>query len=1019
MRPLKLTMEAFGAYKKLETIDFTELGTERIFVISGKTGAGKSTIFDAISFAIFGVTNLADREGASMRSDFACDRDLTEVTLTFMLHQKTYYIKRSPQQEIRKARGDGMRSLNQKAELYELTGGEEKLLASSVRDVKVKMEELIQLNVDQFRQILMIPQGEFRELLVSDSKEKEAILQRLAHTDFYKRVENLLFEKQKNLQMQAENTRRELWDVIATEFDDDSLSVSEVEARFEAKIAEQKTELLEKQNELSSLQKISLSAAQNVAVAEGIEADFAQLEKQNELLTELYAQKTDMERHKSRLAKMKAAHNLQPFFGQLKRTDEKLGETKREFEQNEADLKTAEAELSKWEEEKLALTSKQERAEKWRRNKMEFEKMLPKMEQLTKNVTSLETKKAAFKIKELAFKEQETNFGQLTQEMTSLKERLEALSTILEERFHLLEQINEFEMNHKQITENLTKTRQLFEMDQQLFDLKQKKEVYRAELDRVEHIKDDLFATSKKEQAAVLAQHLHEGDACPVCGSEKHPALATFSKKFQMEDLEQALQDVEEHTVRLKEVEEQMARIVWQKEQWEGLDGRDVEKWQEEHTRITSKLEKAKQKQSQLNESLKLRENLKNELTKKEQLKQELTNKLTDLQMEKDQLKRDIELLDTEISWLLTDIPESLRKPEDFHRIHKQVLASLAEFEAHEKTVLEGLETQKNIVSEYTARQKSITEQLAKLSKELANDQTVFEEKRVQLGLNDEAEFHTYLAQIKDIPAIEKELSDYERSLYVAVDRKQVLEEKLKGAEKKDLVKLQKELDEAKNHQSEAEQKMLVVRERGNETNRHFELFISKKAQLLHFEEEYADLGLLADTARGKNDLRITFERYVLATFLDTIVSRANVRLLKMTNGRFELSRKRDKAKGNAQSGLELEVYDEYTGMTRHVKTLSGGESFKTSLALALALAEVVQEMAGGISLDTMFIDEGFGTLDPESLDMAIECLLETQENGRLVGIISHVPELKERIPARLEVTATNQGSKTQFVLNM
>lgn len=1019
MRPLKLTMEAFGAYKKLETIDFTELGTERIFVISGKTGAGKSTIFDAISFAIFGVTNLADREGASMRSDFACDRDLTEVTLTFMLHQKTYYIKRSPQQEIRKARGDGMRSLNQKAELYELTGGEEKLLASSVRDVKVKMEELIQLSVDQFRQILMIPQGEFRELLVSDSKEKEAILQRLAHTDFYKRVENLLFEKQKNLQMQAENTRRELWDVIATEFDDDSLSVSEVEARFEAKLAEQKTELLEKQNELSSLQKISLSAAQNVAVAEGIEADFAQLEKQNELLTELYAQKTDMERHKSRLAKMKAAQNLQPFFGQLKRTDEKLGEMKREFEQNEADLKTAETELSKWEEEKRALTSKQERAEKWRRNKMEFEKMLPKMEQLTKNVTSLETKKAAFKIKELAFKEQETSFGQLTQEMTSLKERLEALSMILEERFHLLEQINEFEMNHKQITENLIKTRQLFELDQQLFDLKQKKEVYRAELDRVEHVKDDLFAASKKEQAAVLAQHLHEGDACPVCGSEKHPALATFSKKFQMEDLEQALQDVEEHTVRLKEVEEQMARIVWQKEQWEGLDGRDVEKWQEEHTRITSKLAKAKQKQSQLNESLKLRENLKNELTKKELLKQELTNKLTDLQMEKDQLKRDIELLDTEISWLLTDIPESLRMPEDFHRIHKQVLASLAEFEAHEKTVLEGLETQKNIVSEYTARQKSITEQLAKLSKELANDQTVFEEKRVQLGLNDETEFHTYMAQIKDIPAIEKELSDYERSLYVAMDRKQVLEEKLKGAEKKDLVKLQKDLDEAKNRQSEAEQKMLVVRERGNETNRHFELFLSKKAQLLHFEEEYADLGLLADTARGKNDLRITFERYVLATFLDTIVSRANVRLLKMTNGRFELSRKRDKAKGNAQSGLELEVYDEYTGMTRHVKTLSGGESFKTSLALALALAEVVQEMAGGISLDTMFIDEGFGTLDSESLDMAIECLLETQENGRLVGIISHVPELKERIPARLEVTATNQGSKTQFVLNM
>nr|WP_077913304.1 SbcC/MukB-like Walker B domain-containing protein [Listeria rocourtiae] len=134
-----------------------------------------------------------------------------------------------------------------------------------------------------------------------------------------------------------------------------------------------------------------------------------------------------------------------------------------------------------------------------------------------------------------------------------------------------------------------------------------------------------------------------------------------------------------------------------------------------------------------------------------------------------------------------------------------------------------------------------------------------------------------------------------------------------------------------------------------------------------------------------------------------------------MTNGRFQLNRKKEKSKGNVQSGLELEVYDEYTGLERHVKTLSGGESFKTSLALALALAEVVQEMSGGISLETMFIDEGFGTLDPESLEVAVECLLETQESGRLVGIISHVPELKERISSRLEVTATNHGSTTKF----
>ncbi|WML31631.1 SbcC/MukB-like Walker B domain-containing protein [Neobacillus sp. OS1-32] len=181
-------------------------------------------------------------------------------------------------------------------------------------------------------------------------------------------------------------------------------------------------------------------------------------------------------------------------------------------------------------------------------------------------------------------------------------------------------------------------------------------------------------------------------------------------------------------------------------------------------------------------------------------------------------------------------------------------------------------------------------------------------------------------------------------------------------------------------------------------------------------EERYKLIGHLYEITKGQNIFRITFERYVLAAFLDDILREANVRLRKMTSGRFQLLRKTDRAKGNAQSGLDLLVFDQYTGQERHVKTLSGGESFKASLSLALGLADVVQNYAGGVSLETMFIDEGFGTLDPESLDQAIEALLDIQNGGRLVGIISHVPELKERIDARLEVIAGQTGSRTEFV---
>lgn len=180
-------------------------------------------------------------------------------------------------------------------------------------------------------------------------------------------------------------------------------------------------------------------------------------------------------------------------------------------------------------------------------------------------------------------------------------------------------------------------------------------------------------------------------------------------------------------------------------------------------------------------------------------------------------------------------------------------------------------------------------------------------------------------------------------------------------------------------------------------------------------EERYKIIGHLYDISRGQNTYRITFERYVLAAFLDDILREANIRLAKMTSGRYQLLRKTDRSKGNVQSGLELLVFDQYTGRERHVKTLSGGESFKAALSLALGLADVVQTYAGGVSLETMFIDEGFGMLDPESLDQAIEALIDIQNSGRLVGIISHVPELKERIDARLEVIATQSGSTTEF----
>ncbi|EUJ30900.1 AAA family ATPase [Listeria cornellensis] len=282
MRPLKLTMQAFGAYAKAETIDFTELGQERIFVISGKTGAGKSTIFDAISFAIFGKANTNDREGFSLRSHFAKAEDLTEVSLEFLLRDVRYLVRRVPQQEVPKQRGEGMTTVTAKAELYEMDGKEETLLASSVRDVGAKMEEIIQLNVDQFRQILMIPQGEFRELLVAESKEKEAILQRLAHTHFYQLIENQLWSQQKEQEQQVRLLREKVTGITQEAFDAEALAgktALDIELMFAERLIVERETMNGLQEQMDLAKGKAEITSKNVTLAEEKIAEWVQLAK--------------------------------------------------------------------------------------------------------------------------------------------------------------------------------------------------------------------------------------------------------------------------------------------------------------------------------------------------------------------------------------------------------------------------------------------------------------------------------------------------------------------------------------------------------------------------------------------------------------------------------------------------------------------------------------------------------------------------------------------------------------------
>ncbi|EDN8155222.1 AAA family ATPase [Listeria monocytogenes] len=1019
MRPIKLTMQAFGAYAKKEVIDFEKLGTEQIFVISGKTGAGKSTIFDAISFAIFGKANTFDRESFSMRSHFATDKEVTEVTLVFRLKDKIYQISRIPQQEIAKQRGNGTTTSPQKAELYELIGDEMKLLASSVRDVNTKMEELIQLNVDQFRQILMIPQGEFRELLVSDSKEKEVILQRLAHTVYYEKIENLLWEKQKEAEILVVEARKKVAELAEL-----SLPGVEVAGKTTSEISVLQTEamqreqaiLVELETELSVIRKQTSESVEKVTLAKEQLLDWQNLDAYTAEVAKLETEKDLYQAIEVRIEAAKRASNLRSQDALCIRLKEQLEAAEKNEKQVAIEAERVASQFSHAKKQKETLAEKEAELEANKRTLFQLEEMEPKIIEL--EAVTIQKRRA-----ELDWKEATNHLEKVVgseQEIIAEMQMMEAkLAEVNQAELANLEAINE----RTTIETSIEKNQELVNKRVKMAGWDKQKQVEEQTLAELLTEKTEIETTIKREelkrqqeQAATLAIHLHDGDACPVCGSVSHPELAKFGESANLETLEVASAKLNEKQQAIHSAEKSISQFEWQLNEWAEIA--DVNLAEVEQT-LAENIQQAKNLTAQI-ETLQAKVAQKEtiqatlETLKINQNKAEIEKNNIAVQVEN--LHQQVQLAAGKLNYLEQSIPADLRDKAVFEHKKNELNTSI---QTH-------IEQAERVDAAFRQAEKATTQlesTLASAQKAILSAQEALQEQReifkTAMKQNDFSSYDAYkqaLMSAEELKSQEEQLADFERKRHLAISRQADLTEKLKDKQKPNIEQLEFVMREKQQQLGQSEENTIKQREFVTKRKELIENYQNSIQSVEKAEANYADIGLLADAARGKNARRLTFERYILAMFLDTIIHRANHRLSKMTSGRFELQRKTEKAKGNVQSGLELEVFDEYTGLTRHVKTLSGGESFKTSLALALSLAEVVQEMAGGISLETMFIDEGFGTLDPESLEAAVECLLETQENGRLVGIISHVPELKERISARLEVTATNHGSTTKFI---
>ena len=1042
MKPLKLTMQAFGPYAGREEIDFSHLGNRTMFVISGKTGAGKTTIFDAISYAIYGKASGEDRNGPELRSQFASDEHLTEVSLDFSLRNKVYSITRSPQQLKKKDKGEGFTQLGAKAELYRWDeNGEKKLLASKINDVEEKIKEIMLIDANQFRQILMIPQGEFRKLLTSDSKDKEVILQRLFHTQLYKMVEEKLkieatdLKKAVEDQVQARNeairriqavTNEELREYIEANSVNDTIILP--------LLKEEISGIGERLEELNSQFKVK-----------GLEQDKLkeQLFEAEAILKQLQT-KEDLKEQKERLVAQEALFAEKEVQVQraqkaalLAKQEELCHRLKKEVDQLQINVDTIKAEMEKLDQ----LMQQYE------------QKLQMELERESERQTALHEVNQLVNMKEDVYsfaallKETSQKDAELKAAQEKLRKSDQALEQLLEHITSLNKDREEIEKGKLSYLENESKMEKLLaelerfdKYDTLLARYKKAEQALRTSTGRYENtvakftdaraLVDELETKWMHGQAAIFAAKLQTGEACPVCGSEHHPTPA-----LQHEDAIPTEDD-------LKAAKEQAAK--WEREksvdEANFYQSQSAEKTQKdavqemlqeirsyradfsEEDLVHVKMETSTAKnqfvetQSKLAVQIQQLDHIKGAIEKHEAEKSELQIAIQQLVAKVNEVTVEFTEKKTNLTRMMKLIPENLRSEFEYE---KTLSASRNRYEILLKQLEEAqqrLQGVKEKRSNESARLQDAEGHFASKQQELLTEREIFKDKLSEQGFENYGVYHSSKQSEDEIRRLEGQIRAYREELRSVTDRLNELTELLSDVRTPDVEGLKLELAKRTSELEELNQQRtdLFVKKRDNEEI--YSRVVSLNEQMKVLEERYKLIGHLYEIAKGQNNFRITFERYVLAAFLDDILREANVRLRKMTSGRFELLRKTDRAKGNAQSGLELLVFDQYTGQERHVKTLSGGESFKASLSLALGLADVVQNYAGGVSLETMFIDEGFGTLDPESLDQAIEALMDIQSSGRLVGIISHVPELKERIDVRLEVIAGQTGSRTEFV---
>lgn len=1048
MKPVYIKMSAFGSYAKEETVDFKDVN-HGIFLITGDTGAGKTTIFDAITYALYDQTSGGKRDGEMMRSQFADEDIRTMVELKFIYNGATYIITRSPRQErvSKRKNKDGEYTKTVDQPSVELIMPDGMPFRGKIKETNQKIEEIIGLDVNQFTQIAMIAQGDFLKLLHAPSKERKEIFAKIFNTRIYWRIEEELKNSAKSIYGRLEDNRkdilREMDNVQCIEGSTYATEWSTM-SRFSESNPEQQTAMVQQIIDEAKLKESNITnelkenqAALNLIITELKQAEetnklFAALEKEQNRKAELDSKADGMEAVKNQKDSAKKAAIVEPKEkadlnkqSERKNCDQRITELKEWLDNSKAVLESrrqineaAEAEYKRLNPELAAKISK-------------INDFLPKYQQLEELIDGFNTISKSRQSLQDDLTSISENIKNITEAQNKLNTDQQELKPAAEKLPMLIQSVERLG-DRKASLENLLSIIQTLEKHVKAYQ-DTDKECKTAETtahEKSEHY-DSIYQRFIEGQAGILAHELKEGCPCPVCGSTSHPQIASLTDgSVSQKDLQNAKGEKETAEKVLEQKKELMHQA---KQSYESqkvkaeLEGKrcigpefDVDQitlgviksiitdTSEQFGSETEKKNKAaaaklsfEQNEAEL---MQLKESLDANLQKKETV----ATALKEVEIRLAEASADIKNMKA------TLIYETRQAAEEELAAAKNRTRNL------ETAAADSSKSYREMLEETNRKQGNLkTEEsgLIRLSEEEAKLQEDFKQELLIQGFADPDTYHTSIMSTAKIEELDRTYQNYrDEVLQVEISLRHLIE-LTEGKAKVHTATLEEkksELEAAKSKLDELAKTVFGIRSRNEKVIEYVEKLYEVRRKL---KGENQIISRLEATATGKaGQKRLNFQTYIQRRYFNSILNEANKRLIIMSNGQFILKcRNMEDLSNQGEVGLDLDVYSMVNDQTRDVKTLSGGESFMAALAMALGMADIIQNTAGSIHIDTMFIDEGFGSLSEETRMQAINILNGLSEGKRLVGIISHVTELKAQIGTKLVVTKSDKGSKVKW----